>query len=418
MNFKASGDCSMPNKNKTMYITRNGLLEPLGQSQVLSYLRGLSENFNILLITFEKKEDLVKTDELRRVQDICAEHKIRWLPLTFRRKPKYIASIFGLSCLLFLTIWYSVFKGYRLIHARSYIPAAAALMCRKLTGIPFIFDMRALWPEELITAGRLRRNSVLHRLIVLIERSCLRNAAHVVVLTRAADEFIRASYPVETKNQAISIIPTCVDLEHFAFIPGKQCKDETKNFQTITYGCIGSVTSGWFATDWLAKWYLSAIEDDNVSSFDVVTRDDPTVVRALLDEKQVFGGKLSIRSLSFHEMPSAIRSHDLSLMFYAGGSPSELGRSPTRLAEVLACGRPVVVNDGVGDVSHIVSENRVGVILEAPSPEEIEKAKSELQSLMCEKDLAARCRQTAERIFSLEHGTSAYARIYRSLLPL
>lgn len=38
------------------------------------------------------------------------------------------------------------------IPARSYIPAALAKVARRLTGTQLIFEMRALWPEELITA--------------------------------------------------------------------------------------------------------------------------------------------------------------------------------------------------------------------------------------------------------------------------
>jgi len=41
----------------TLYLTRNGLLEPLGQSQVMAYLRGLSRDYKITLITYEKDEE-------------------------------------------------------------------------------------------------------------------------------------------------------------------------------------------------------------------------------------------------------------------------------------------------------------------------------------------------------------------------
>lgn len=37
--------------SNTLYFTRNGLLEPLGQSQVFAYLRGLSRNHTIMPIT-------------------------------------------------------------------------------------------------------------------------------------------------------------------------------------------------------------------------------------------------------------------------------------------------------------------------------------------------------------------------------
>ena len=40
-----------------LYCTKNGMLEPLGYSQVLAYLRGLSKHYNIVLISFEKDDD-------------------------------------------------------------------------------------------------------------------------------------------------------------------------------------------------------------------------------------------------------------------------------------------------------------------------------------------------------------------------
>lgn len=36
-----------------LYLTCNGLLEPLGQSQIIAYLRGLSGDYAITLYTHE-----------------------------------------------------------------------------------------------------------------------------------------------------------------------------------------------------------------------------------------------------------------------------------------------------------------------------------------------------------------------------
>ena len=40
---------------KILYITYDGLLEPLGQSQVLAYQERLAEDFDIFLLSFEPK---------------------------------------------------------------------------------------------------------------------------------------------------------------------------------------------------------------------------------------------------------------------------------------------------------------------------------------------------------------------------
>ena len=36
-----------------LYLSRTGMLEPLGQSQVLSYLKGLSRSYRITLVSYE-----------------------------------------------------------------------------------------------------------------------------------------------------------------------------------------------------------------------------------------------------------------------------------------------------------------------------------------------------------------------------
>lgn len=45
-------------KKSVLFLTRNGLLEPLGQSQILAYLVPLSDTYDFHLISFEKEKDL------------------------------------------------------------------------------------------------------------------------------------------------------------------------------------------------------------------------------------------------------------------------------------------------------------------------------------------------------------------------
>jgi len=99
-------------------------------------------------------------------------------------------------------------------------------------------------------------------------------------------------------------------------------------------------------------------------------------------------------------------------MFYEGEAVSELGRSPTRLAEVLACGIPVVANSGVGDVADTLTHNRVGVILDGTEASSISKTIAELNLLLCEPGLQERCRKVVETFFSLEVGTNIYKKLY------
>jgi hypothetical protein len=103
-------------------------------------------------------------------------------------------------------------------------------------------------------------------------------------------------------------------------------------------------------------------------------------------------------------------------MFYAGGAISELGRSPTRMAEVLGCGRPVVANPGVGDIEQVIRQHRVGVLARGSSSVEMNSCVAELFALLKDPHLNTRCRRAAEELFSLESGTSAYRQLYSQIL--
>jgi len=361
------------------------------------------------LITFEKPDDW---DDAGRVESARLEverYGIVWKPQSFKSGPPVVAPALSMLRMVWLT-WRAVRKGKaELIHARSYIPAAVALAVHKLTGVPFIFDMRALWPEELITAERLKRGSIIHRSIIWIERQCLQQASAIVSLTHAAVGHLYHEYPTEMQNQRTVVIPTCTDLRRFT--PASfQLSDK------IVYGCVGTVLSGWFRVSWLREFFLVAASRDPRAAFEVVTRDDVDTVRKILDPEDHLKGRLNIGPRSVEDMPDTLQGHSLTVMFYAGGETSELGRSPTRMAEVLACGLPVVANEGVGDVASIIRDYRVGVLVTGSTHDEMLAAWNELQALLADPDLKRRCRQAAEEVFSLEAGTAAYARLYDEIL--
>lgn len=393
-----------------LYLSRNGMLEPLGQSQVLAYLRGLASDFRITLISFEKPEDAADAEAMARVRMDCDAHGIRWLPQRFHYRPKLLAPAWSMLVFLALCLREKWRGNASLIHARSYIPAAIALVVNRLTGTPFIFDMRALWPEELITAGRLKRGSWMLRAIVWSERACLRRGAGVVSLTHAAVDYLRRLYPRELERQRIVVIPTCADLDRF--VPVVKPSGDSR-----VYGCFGTVLSGWFRLDWLATFFRLAANRDGTARFQIVTRDDTSRVRAAIDGGEALQSRLEVFSMPPHRMHEAVQQQSVSVMFYAGGEVSELGRSPTRLAEALGCGLPVVANAGVGDVARIIKEYGVGIVLENGSEEAMSAALDALDLVMQDPDLPRRCRHAAETVFSLSGGTEAYRKLYRQILP-
>ncbi|WGT51481.1 glycosyltransferase [Thioclava nitratireducens] len=391
----------------TLYLTRNGLMEPLGQSQVLAYLRGLSKDYRVTLITYEKDEDRNDAARFSLLRTECERLGIRWLPQRFRPRPKVIAPAFSMLRMVWLVRREVRGQHAQLIHARSYIPAAVAMIVSRMTGVPFIFDMRALWPEELITAGRLRRRSILHQAIVTAERACLKSAAGVVSLTHAAVKHLRQIYPSELANQRIVVIPTCADLERF--VPAKKKPDATE------IGCLGTVLSGWFKLDWLVSFLSVAVEQTPNAKIVLTTRDNPEEVRAAFRENEAVLERLKIAPSPSDQVPDVLRGQTASVMFFTEGL-SKLGSSPTRMGEILGCGMPVVANDGVGDVAAIIRKYDVGVLVDSASKEDMNAAWDKLLALLEDPDLPDRCRRAAEEVFSLASGVSIYRNLYEDIL--
>ena len=393
---------------RAIYLTRNGLLEPLGQSQVMSYLRGLSKDYEITLITYEKPEDWLDKDAMARAKEECSMYGIIWLPQLFRLTPKIIAPALSIVKMTFLLLREVLRRKISIIHARSYIPATAALLVNIITRVPFIFDMRALWPEELIAAGRLQRGSLMHRAIVLSERACLARSSGIISLTYKAVDYLKSIYPKELKNKRIVVIPTCADLERFTPSPEKRSEN-------IVHGCIGTLISGWFKMDWLTSWFKVVALCDSRANFEIITRDEKVKVKEIFDSCSELEGRIKITSSPIDKMPNNIQSFSVSVMFFTEGL-SKLGSAPTRLAEILGCGVPVVVNEGVGDVADIVKKNNVGIIVNDNSDVKMKKAYDELLILMKDPALTSRCRSTAETLFSLKVGTNAYRKIYSAII--
>ena len=396
--------------NAVLYISRNGLLEPLGQSQILPYLRKIGRNYKVILITYEKSEDWADTKGVANAFEICKKNNIFWKPKRFR--PRMFQSTSGVTfmCDMIFTAAREVWKNdCKLVHARSYIPCIAALAVNRSLGTPFVFDMRALLPEELISSGRLKKDGLPEKFLRYSERLCLANSSVVVSLTNAAAAHLRLIYPKEVKNKKIAVIPTCVDLDKFSFT-GSRIASKKK-----VYGCIGTLLSGWFKVDWLSSWIETVLSNDPDASFEILTRENREQVRRKLDPYNQFNEQLVIASKSAAEMPCALTRHSSSAMFFSAGL-AKLGSSPTRMGEILATGLPIVTNSGVGDVRQIIERYNVGVIVETNSTHDMRAAYHSLKKLEQEPDLAARCRSAAESIFSLQSGVDEYLKIYKSIL--
>ena len=158
-------------------------MEPLGQSQVLPYLKGLSREYSITVITFEKIHDYENKQLLAQVKEQCGLSGIKWIAKTYPHAPSFSRVLINFLLMFYLTFREVRKNKIKIIHSRSYLPTFVGCILSLILKVEIIFDMRALWPEELILSGRIKRNSVNHQVLKWIERMCLRKSSAIVSLT-------------------------------------------------------------------------------------------------------------------------------------------------------------------------------------------------------------------------------------------
>jgi len=392
-----------------LYISYDGILDPLGQSQIQPYVKGLAGlGVPMHVLSFEKPQT-VRSDELCLVAERFRTLGIGWTRLRYHKRPAVFSTLWDIFRGTLAALWITVRRKVRVIHARSYIAALIALFLCLPTRLRFLFDMRGFWADERVEGGIWPAGGVLYRVFKRLERSFLCRADAVVILTRRGSEVLREMNagplpPVE-------VIPTCVDLE--LFHPPEKKEQLDNRIKLIYLGSFGT----WYLVEEMIAFYKVLAGRLPESSFTLVTPSDPGLVRKAADRVNMPAAareKMTVTYLPYTQVPKALARADCSI-FFIRPSFAKQASCATKLAESLACGLPVLINSGIGDQDREVESRRVGVVLEELNEENYCRAVDNLVALLADKSLSSRCRAAAEEDFSLERAVGKYLELYRNL---
>ncbi len=394
---------------RVLYLSYDGMLDPLGQSQVLPYLEGLAgRGHAITLVSFEKQNRLQEHEEYERVRAWLERVGIHWQPLRYHKRWSVVATAYDIAVGVLAALRLTADHQPRLIHARSYVAGVIGLLVKRVRGGLFIFDMRGFWVDERVDGGLWHEGGALYRIAKRIERWLFQNADAVVSLTAAGAQVIQA-FPFWRK-QALVVIPTCVDLDRFT--PSQRSMSRARG-TPLVIGYLGSLGT-WYLFDEMIALFKVAESVRPGSILHVLSPADRAWIAACLRDHGIPESAYRIEHVRREDVPSRLASFDVSLAFYRTGS-SRLGTCPTKLGESLACGVPVLATSGIGDVDALLAETRVGTVVKQLNDAGYRAAWKCMESLFDEGDaLRERCRQAAKR-FSLADGIQKYNALYRNL---
>jgi glycosyltransferase involved in cell wall biosynthesis len=393
---------------RVLYLTYNGLTEPLGRRQVLPYVLGLAgRGWQFTVVSFEKVET-ADAEARRQVRAALDQAQATWIPKRYHKRPTLAATAFDVAS----GIATSVRQDVDLIHARSTVPALMAAATARLRRVPWVFDVRGLVAEEYADAGHWPVGGLLFRLTSAAEGRLLRGAPGLVFLTqRIRDELAQRG---TWSEKPTAVIPCAVDLTAFAATAEARCRVRAAlglgDSPVLTYsGSLGS----WYRLREMLDFYEVAAGEIAGLSFVILTPSEAEARRLVAGHP--LAPRIHALRVRPEQMPEYLSAADAGICFL-GDHHSKAASSPTKYGEYLAAGLAVVTNPWTGDAARLEGDP-AWILVKAFTRDEYLAAARDLRRKL---ERPARLRQDAhalaERCFSLHDALERYDGLYRRLL--
>lgn len=332
------------------------MCDKLGHSQILPYLLEINKNpkIKLFVISFEKSKNLEKVKELFKKKDI------KWYPLNFTHKFIFFVKIIDLIKVIFYPILLHLNFKFSLVHCRGHLPAISGYIFKKFFNKKFIFDCRGLWADERIDNKSWNQEVFFYRTIYnlfkFLERKFFIKSDGVVVLTKKLKKLL-ISKNLTNKNK-ISVIPCVADFDKFNILSDHSINKFKKiiglSKNDLIVGYFGSISNIYSPEQMINFFIMLKKEFKNPKiifvsdNFDYLFKN--CQINLFLSDKDYF-----LVSPTSDELIYYYNICDFTLSFVVD-SFARIASFPTKVAESLACGTPVISNYNVGDLNYFIAK--------------------------------------------------------------
>lgn len=399
---------------KVLYLTYDGITDPLGRSQILPYLLKLSSKNQFFIVSLEKPG---YEESAARLEEEMQQHGIQWFPLSFRSTLRGISTFSNIKRMRKMARY--VVKNHQpdLIHCRSYLPTLIALKIRKKSGIPFVFDMRGFWIDERVEGGLWNPQNPLYkktyRYLKKKEKHFFSRSGYNIALTHAARDEVRKWKTGDTISP-FEIIPTAVDTD--LFDPGGINRDSIreklglgKDAFILTY--IGSLGTRYELTPML-RFFRLLMESRPDSYFVFLTRYSKARILNEASRQQIDLARIKIWSAERENVRYFISASDFGIVFVRKGF-SLKASFPTKVGEFLSMGIPVLTND-MGDLKEIFEGGDLGYVIDRFKDPDYKKIIGRIEKNNFD---PGKIRSYTLENLSLQKLAVKYEQVYQQLVP-
>jgi glycosyltransferase involved in cell wall biosynthesis len=405
---------------KVLFVSYDGITDPLGQSQVLPYILELSrQGFGFTLLSCEKPDAYKKNKDT--IEKNLEGTNVKWVPVSYTKKPPIISTLYDYWRLKRKAISLHRRNNFQIIHCRSYIPAMIGLWMKKKFRMKFVFDMRGFWADERVDAGLWNLKNIIYRQIFHFfkekEKKFLENADLIVSLTLAAKKEISGWSHINKNSLPITVIPCCTDTTLFdrQKVKAESLQKARENLgikpDEIVLTYLGSIGT-WYLLDEMLAFFSVYLEKFPTAKFLFITQDKSGEIHSKAHTVGIPTDRILVVSSERASVPIYVLLGSYSI-FFIRPSFSKISSSPTKQGELMALGIPVICNSGVGDTDMIVRKYDSGLIVESFNTLNYQEVVEKIKQSSFDKN---KIRNGAMDYFALQIAVSKYKKIYDSLL--
>lgn len=400
-----------------MYVFHKSLISPIPRVHGLAQVAALAGERRFTVLSFEEprrrsaREQRVYEEVRSRLASRGVHHVV--VPLTGLR---WFEIALGAAAILFAVL----FRGVRIVHARSYIPALMGLIVCSVTPARLVFDMRGLFVDEYLFAGALEEGTARLAFVRRIERLLLSRSDTIVVVSRRFREHLIALPDLarSVRPERIHVIPNRVDLDRFEGLEDARLRLRTeRGWEENTVAVYaGSAGARWHRVDLIMEMMARTMEELPEVRLLVLTHPSTEGARELAVRAGVPLDRSAFLTVDVDEVPSILAGGDVSLMIIERDVSKDVC-APIKFGEYVASGLPVAAGGSMGDTGDWIVEERLGILVD---PDRIEAAARRLVAFLGSDDFRSgaardRCRAFAAREMDMRRSLEEYEAIYRSL---
>ncbi|MGN6298034.1 MAG: glycosyltransferase [Ginsengibacter sp.] len=403
-----------------LFISYDGMTDPLGQSQVIPYLTGLAAyGYQFTILSCEKKERyFLHKDEIEK---LLKPFRIKWVPVSYHKKPPVLSSVYDVYQLKKKAKQLYAKEKFDMVHTRPGVPALIGLWMKKELGVKFLNDIREFYADSRIDGGIWNSTNFIYKNIYQFfkqkENEAVEKNDGIVCLTYAAEKIIK-QWPQYKKNVPLAVIPCSVDMS--LFDSGKINMTQKLKFKNelniqeddfiVSY--LGSLGS-WYLTNEMMQFFKIINDKISATKFLFISPNEHETVMQAAHRFGLPANKIIVKQATRNEIP-ALLSFSKYSVFFIKPCYSKQSSSPTKHGEIMAMGIPVITNEGVGDVANIVGKYRAGIVLKELN----EKEFNSVANIINEEQAFDKhsIREGALAYYSLDKATEKYKEIYKKII--